>query len=85
MQSHAAAGKGDGTKDGQKNTTPESIVASGAADPATAAAETGEVFDSYGKVLEALLADGCKELDDRFIQAMNGKAVHWFYDAKRFL
>ena len=85
LQLHAAARKGDGTKDGQNNTAPEIIVASGAADPAIAAAEAAEVLDSDGKVLETLLADGCKALDDGFIQAMNGKAAHRFYDAKRLL
>ena len=79
LQLHAAAGKGDGT------TAPESIVASGAADPATAAAEAAEVFDSDGTVSETLLADGCKALDDGFIQAMNGKAAHRFLEAKSLL
>ena len=49
LQLHGAAGKGDGTKDGQKNTAPESIVASGAADPATAAAEAAEVLAVMGR------------------------------------
>ncbi len=79
---HVAAGNRDGTSDGQ-NTPPESIVASGAAAPATAAAEAADVFDSDGKLSGMLMADGCKALDDGLAQVMNGMVAHRFHDAKR--
>ena len=71
---------------------PESIVASGADAAAEAAGvvsavtpepEPSGILDSTGKVLETLLGDGCKALEEGFIDAMNGKTAHRFHDAKR--
>ena len=69
---------------GPESRAPKSIVASGAEDSALAAGEAAKVYDSEGKVLEQLLMEGCKSLDDGFISAMSGRCAHRFHDAKNF-
>ena len=98
LQLQAAAASGDGAKGTGNSQAPEGIVAFGADDPATAAAEAigsggtkttdpepAEILGSTAKMLETLLGEGSKALEDGFIQAMNGKAAHRFQDAKRLL
>ena len=47
--------------------------------------EPTEVRDTTAKIMETVLADGCKALEDGFIQAMSGKNAHRFYECKRLL
>ena len=98
LQLQAAAASADGAKGTSTSQAPEGIVAFGADDRAIAAAEArgsggikttdpeaAEILGSTTKMMETLLEDGHKALEDGFIQAMNGKAAHRFHDAKRLL
>ena len=82
LQLQAAAAKGNSAKEDEAS---EGIAASEAAALAPATSGAAEVLDSTGKGLETLLEDGSKVLEDGFIQAMNGKASHRFYDARKLL
>ena len=99
LQMRAVSTARDGAKGTVKDQAPDGIVASGADDPAVAAAEatgsgcTGttdpaapDILGGTAKTLEMLLEaeDGSKALEDGYIAAMNGKAAHRFYARRDF-
>ena len=65
--------------------TAEAAEAAGSGGTLAIAPTPAEVLDSTAKVWDFVLEDGCKALEEGFIEAMNGKAAHRFYDAKKLL